>query len=207
MITATDFWDWFKANNARFQNLNDPELSDDTKEELLDEFLEHLYKYCDGLYFEIGGEHGKEQELIITADGDTEYFHKVEELIDAAPAIDNWIYAAFIQPGDLPQTTIYEDVELKPFEIYFLPLDNKNQPTSIGLRVCLPNYELVKDSEWLTAAVYKVLDHVLGEKVFALDIDYIEIEDLPDNPEEKGMMELADLPRFIKWKKAKLGNL
>ena len=207
MITATDFWNWFKANNARFQNLNDPELSDDAKEELLNEFLEHLYKYCDGLYFEIGGEHGKEQELIITADGDTEYFHKVEELIDAAPAIDNWIYTALIQPGDLPQTTIYEDVELMPFEIYFLPLDNKNQPKSIGLRVCLPNYELVKDSEWLTAAVYKVLDHVLGEKVFALDIDYIEIKDLPDNPEEKGMMELEDLPRFIKWKKAKLENL
>ena len=207
MLTALDFWNWFKANNAKFMNLNNPELSDEAKEVLLDEFLEHLHEYCDVLYFEIGGKHGEEQELIITAEGDTEYFDKVDELIDAAPIIHNWIYTAFMQPGELPHTSVYEDVELKPLEIYFLPLDNKNQPKSIGLRICLPNYEQVQESEWLKAAVYKLLDHVLGEKVFALDIDYININILPDNPEEKGMMELEDLPRFIKWKKAKLANL
>jgi len=207
MLTVNDFWNWFKANNAKFLGLNAPDLTDEGKEKLLDEFLEHLHEYCDVLYFEIGGKHGGEQELIVTAEGDAEYFDKVDELIAAAPVINNWIFTAFMQPGELPHTSVYEDVQLKPLEIYFLPLDSKNQPKSIGLRICLPNYELVKESNWLKAAVYKVLDHVLGEKVFALDIDYIEIKALPDNPEEKGMMELTDLPRFIKWKKAKLANL
>jgi len=207
MLTVIDFWNWFKINNTRFLVLNDPDLSYEAKEDLLDELLDQLQEYCDALYFELGGEHGQEQELIITADGDTEYFHKVEELIEGAPAIPNWTFTAFMQPGELDYTSNFEDVELRPLEIYFLPLDNKNNPKSIGLRVCLPNYEQVKESNWLKAAVYKVLDHVLGEKVFALDIDYIEIKALPDKPEERGMMELADLPRFIKWKKAKLADL
>ena len=52
-----------------------------------------------------------------------------------------------------------------------------------------------------------MLDTVLGEKVFALDVKFIEIGYLPDNPEKQGMMELHDLPEFIKWKKAKLSSL
>jgi len=76
-----------------------------------------------------------------------------------------------------------------------------------GLRICLPNYKSLEKSKWLKAAVYKLLDHVLGEKIFALDIDYIDIAILPANPEEKGMIELKELPAFIKWKKGKLANL
>ena len=95
-LFATEFWNWFKENNTKFLNLNAPGLSCEGREELLEEFLEQLNQYCEGLYFEIGGKHGETQELIITAEGDTEYFHKVDELITAAPAIDNWIYTAFM---------------------------------------------------------------------------------------------------------------
>jgi hypothetical protein len=207
MLTANDFWNWFKANNTRFLVLNDPDLGKETKEELLDGLLEHLHEYCDKLYFAVGGWHGDDQELIITADGDVDYFDKVDELIDCAPILENWNFTAFMQPHELDYTSHFEDVILKPLEMYFLPLNSSSKPKSIGLKVCLANYQEVKDSEWLKAAVYRVLDTVLGEKAFALDVDYIDIGTLPDNPEEKGMMELKDLSRFIKWKKAKLANL
>jgi hypothetical protein len=52
----------------------------------------------------------------------------------------------------------------------------------IGVRVCTPNYKEIKDSKWLKAAVYKALDTILGEKSFALDMAYIDIGDLPENP-------------------------
>jgi hypothetical protein len=48
-----------------------------------------------------------------------------------------------------------------------------------------------------------VLDTVLGEKSFALDIDYIDFGKLPDNPEKHGMIELGELPAYMKWKKSK----
>lgn len=167
----------------------------------------HLHNYCDQLFFEIGGWPGKEQELIITADGNLDYFKYVEKLINSAPVIQNWSFTAFLQPQELDYTSNFEDVELKPLEIWFLPLDNKSEPKSVGLRICLPNYQLVKESEWLDAAVYNVLNTTLGEKTFALDVNYIEINGLPEKPEDHGMIELKDLPAFLKWKKAKLSAI
>jgi len=207
MASAKKFWEWFESNNQSLLILNNKDIEKDAKERLLDDLLDHLHEYCDHLYFEVGGMPGQEQELIITADGEIDYFEKVEELISAAPPIKNWTYTAFMQPHDLDYTSNFEDVELKPLEIWFLPLNSTSEPKSIGFRVCIPNYNTIKDSEWLDAAVYRMLDTVLGEKSFALDVDFIEIDGLPDEPEKKGMMELKDLPAFLKWKKAKLAAL
>ncbi len=202
------FWNWFKSNSAQLASLNAPNINEAEKEHLLDAVLEVLHEYCDQLYFDIGGEHGEPQELVITAEGNVDYFEKVEELINGAPDITGWSFIAFMPPRGLGHATVFEDVELKPLEMWFLPLDNKNAPKSIGLRICLPNYETVKDSKWLQSAVYKVLDMALGEKAFALDVDYIEIKAMPPgNPEDNGLIELEDLSAFVKWKKKKLAAL
>jgi hypothetical protein len=95
-----------------------------------------------------------------------------------------------------------EKVVLKPGEKWFIPLQ-EDDLTSIGIRVCTLNFELIKRFEWLRPAVYKILDTILGEKSFALDVDYVEIAQLPDNPEEEGMMQLSELRDFVAWKKAK----
>jgi hypothetical protein len=206
MSKATEkFWNWFKENQLRFIKINSADTSKDEKEKLLDDILDHLHRYCDKLFFEIGGWPDQDQELIITADGDIDFFERVEELINDAPEIKGWSFTAFTQPIDLDFTSNFEDVELKPIEMWFLPLDSKSNPKSIGFRICLANYELVKDSEWLEAAVYRVLDNVLGEKSFALDVDYIEIKGMPPGkPEDQGLIELKDLASFVKWKKKKL---
>jgi hypothetical protein len=204
---TTEFWNWFKVNNSKFLNLNSDELNHAAKENLLDEFTAQLHTYNEHLYFEIGGRSGEEQELIITADGDSDYFDQVEQLITAAPAIDNWTYTALMPPLDLDYTSNFEDVVLKPLEIWFLPLNRESNPKSIGIRICLPNYEQVKDSEWLEGAVFRMLDTVLGEKAFAEDVDYVGIGHLPPTPEDHGMIELKELPAFVKWKKAKLATL
>ena len=71
------------------------------KEKILDELLDNLHAYCDKLYFNIGGEYGGQQELTITAEGKTDYFDAVEELIKEAPELEGWSFIAFMQPGDL----------------------------------------------------------------------------------------------------------
>jgi len=93
------FWDWFKQHNKSYSFLNqvDPEV----KENLLNDFSEELHKYCDNLYFEIGGDPEECQELIITAEGNKEYFNQVEQLVNTAPRIDNWTIKAFIPPRDI----------------------------------------------------------------------------------------------------------
>jgi len=207
-IAITKFWSWFEVGNKAFINLSSPNLDGNEKVLLLDSILNNLHQYCDKLFFEIGGSPGEDQELIITADGDVDFFSQVESLINNAPKIEGWVFTAFMQPRELDYIINFEDVEIKPHEVWFLPLDNKNAPKSIGLRICLPNYQLIKDNKWLQAAVYRVLDTILGEKAFSLDIDYVDIKSIPEgNLEEQGLMELKDLSAFVKWKKAKVASL
>ena len=205
MSVTTKFWTWFKENNESYRSVDN--LEDDVKEGLFDELLEQLHLYCDHLYFEIGGLPGEVQELIITAEGDVNYFGEVETLIANAPVIDQWEFIAFIPPRDAPIKTNYEDVELIPAQIWFLPLNSASKPKSIGIKVCLPNYETVKNSKWLKTAIYKCLDTIVGEKQFALDITFVDFGELPEQPEKQGMIELVDLPRFVVWKKKQISKI
>lgn len=201
---AKNFWNWFSENNKAYLFLN--EIENEVKEELLQNLMENLHSYCDKLYFEIGGFPGGDQELIITAEGNPDYFEHVEILIAEAPEIPNWSFIAFIPPREIDFEMDYEGVVLKPAEMWFLPLENSKDPHSIGIRVCTMNYEVIKDHEGLNAAVYKSLDTILGEKSFALDIDYLDINQLPDEPEQMGMIPLSQLPGYVEWKKSKRSN-
>jgi hypothetical protein len=200
--SAQQFWDWFSSNNKAYLFLN--EVDEKVKEQLLDDLLMQLHQYCSQLYFEIGGHAEGDQELIITAEGNTSYFEQVEALIAAAPKIEGWNFIAFIQPAGADLEIDYEEVVLQTGDLWFHPLAHPENPASIGIKVCLKNYELVKDNQWLQAAVYKALDAVLGEKSLALDITYVEIGQLPDDPEEEAMIEFRELPAYVTWKKAKL---
>lgn len=193
------FWEWFKENKSKYYNLS---LLPDSekKEQVLDEFLNRLHKYNSGLYFEIGGVPNGEQELIISAEGDVDYFEIVESLVAKAPKMEGWHIIALKPPMGATFITNYEGIRLNPKEIWFLPLDNKNDPTSLGIMMCFPNYEHAKEQAFIEGA-YQVLDVILGEKSVTLDIQYLEVNELPDKPKEKGLIELIDLPAYIKWRK------
>jgi hypothetical protein len=197
-------WNWFEENNHAFLFTN--EVDDDVKEQLLEDFLTELHKYNDKLYFQIGGSPGEGQELFITAEGDPEQFASVEELINNAPEIKNWIFIAFMQSSEDDNIINYQGVEIKRSDLWFMPLQSQSNPNNIGIRICVPNYEALKTNEWIDNAIYKMLDTVLGERSFALDIDFLDIAELPEEPEEKGLINLAELRAFITWKKKKLGR-
>ncbi len=195
----SQFWEWFKSNEARYFFLNQINDSDE-KERLLDEFLNHLHKYCDRIFFEIGGYPDEKQDLIITAEGDTDYFLQVEAIVRAAPQFDNWNIIAF-KPIRTDYVTEYEGITLDPKGIWFIPLNNNNEPEKIGLRLYSDNYNENNKMSFLTAA-YIVLDNVLGEKSNALNIGYVEME-TPSFSQKEESIELSKLPRYIEWSKSK----
>jgi hypothetical protein len=201
MSKEQQFWDWFKQNETKYYFLNQID-DEEEKEKHLDNFFDHLHEYCENLFFMVGGQPDEKQDLIITAEGNTNFFGQVEALVEQAPLLEHWNVIAF-KPAqaDHKFKVKHEGIELDPQTLYFIPLNSKKSD-QIGLRIYLDSYDSTRKQDFLTVA-YWVLDNILGEKSSALDIGYVEIEALPPYPEREELIELTKLPQYINWKKGK----
>ena len=78
----------------------------------------------------IEAKENQKTELIITANGNPDYFNQVEELINNAPELKHWKFTAFIQPTTnideiikgLDEPYVFQEITIKTSEIKFLPL-------------------------------------------------------------------------------------
>ena len=196
----SQFWDWFQKNNKSYLFLNQVD-SISVKDDLLDKFLEKLHQYNDKLFFEIGGHPDDENvELIISAEGNVEYFEKVEHLVNSAPKIKHWQVIAFKPPMGKGFKTNYHDKDFDPSKIIFIPLNNEDNPNLIGLQVCYPDFN-EEESETFVNGTYLVIDTLIGERSCALDINYLEVTITPSNIKDYNFMHLEDLQEFINNKK------
>ena len=200
MNTILNFWNYFQQNNFVFLLLNEIQ-----KEELkthFDKLIEILHQYNKDLDLIIKNK-TKGGELIITANGNPYLFKEVELLAHHAPVVERWKITAFLQPET--NLTKYENGTDKPLdyygitlrisEMYFIPLENPNKPTDLGIKVLLKNYIVHKKKPRLREAVYVHIEHLIGEKSFANDIAFIEIGQLEGDNENQ--IELYNLKSYI----------
>lgn len=186
MKTITNFWNYFQQNNFVFLLLN--EISKDELKTHFDKLIEILHQYNKDLDLIIKNKKNG-AELIITANGNPYLFKEVELLVHHAPIVERWKITAFLQPET--NLTKYENGTDKPLEyygitlriseMYFIPLENPNKPTDLGIKVLLKNYIVHKENPRLREAVYVHIEHLIGEKAFANDIAFIEIGQLEIN--------------------------
>ena len=200
MNTINIFWNYFQQNNFVFLLLNEI-----PKEELkthFDKLIEILHQYNKDLDIIIKNK-TKGGELIITANGNPYLFKEVELLVHHAQVVERWKITAILQPET--NLTKYENGTDKPLdyygitlrisEMYFIPLENPNKPTDLGIKVLLKNYIIHKDNPRLREAVYTHIEHLIGEKSFANDIAFIEIGQLEGDDENQ--IELYNLKSYI----------
>jgi hypothetical protein len=200
MNTITNFWNHFQQNNFVFLLLN--EIPKDELKTHFDRLIERLHQYNKDLDLIIKNKK-KGAELIITANGNPYLFKEVELLVYNALVIERWKITALLQPDlniekyengtDKPLN--YYGITLRISEMYFIPLENPNKPTDLGIRVLLKNYIVHKDNPRLQEAVYVHIEHLIGEKAFANDIAFIEIGQLEGDDENS--IELYNLKSYI----------
>lgn len=200
MNTITNFWNYFQQNNFVFLLLN--EISKDELKFHFYKLIEILHQYNKDLELIIKNKTNG-AEIIITANGNPYLFKEVELLVHHAPVLKHWKITAFLQPET--NLTKYEKGTDKPLEyygitlriseMYFIPLENPNKPTDLGIKVLLKNYIIHKDNPRLREAVYIHIEHLIGEKAFANDITFIEIGQLVGN--QKNTIALCYLHAYI----------
>lgn len=145
-------------------------------------------------------------ELIITANGNPYLFKEVELLVHYAPTVERWKIIAFLQP----ETNIskYQQgtdkpienyrISLKISEMYFEPLENPNNPDNLGVRIYTKNHIIHKENPRFREAVYTHIEHLVGEKSFANNINFIDIDQLPMGNIGFRLIELYNLEAYIK---------
>ena len=190
MKTITNFWNYFQQNNVIFLLLN--EIPKDELKTHFDKLIEILHQYNKDLDLIIKNKTNG-AEIIITANGNPYLFKEVELLVRHSPNIKRWKITAFLQPET--NLTKYENGTDNPLEYYgitirisemhFIPLENPDKPTDLGIKVLLKNYIIHKDNPRLREAVYTHIEHLIGEKSFANDIAFIEIGQLEGNDENQ----------------------
>ena len=203
MNPIQNFWQLFQKENLALFLLND--LPKEVTLEKLNALTQVMKEYNKDLGYIIKS--GTEKsELIITAHGNPYLFKEVELLVFHAPKLERWKITAFLQPeididayeNGTDKPLEYYGITLRISEMYFIPLENPNKPTDLGIKVLLKNYIVHKDNPRLREAVYTHIEHLIGEKSFANDLSFIEIDQLKNEDlEDDSLLELYNLKFFI----------
>jgi len=94
------------------------------------------------------------------------------------------------------------EIELDVSQLWFRPLKSTSEPQSLGLRLGVPNADFVLQRQTVDTA-YTILETGIGERSCAIDIQHVEIDDLPHDPSAEGYLEIERLSKYIDWHKKK----
>lgn len=193
------FWQWFEDHNEQLIAMGD--LEEKQRHELENALQYQLTKYCAGLAYEMGEPTANGRTLIFTAEGDTDLFRYVVELVDSAPDLDWWQFTAFKQPLGTELKVRFDRYLFDTRKMYFQQLECEEEPDMLGLRIAVEGSK--PDDEDFQVGVYVTLEALIGEFDCATLIGYMETVPMPEEPFKSGFQKLDDLPKFVEWFKAK----
>jgi hypothetical protein len=191
------FWTWFASNNAAIRAMPNADAP------FWDTVLAQLKRVHKGLAFEMSDEDRGIRDFVLTAQSDRRLFPLIDAMIAAAPPRRGWTFTALKPAMGFDFVTDYEGVKFDPKSMWFLPLNLKDHPAHLGLRIGIPRLR-DQDHDAADFASRIILETALGERAAATDIRHIEVAALPSQPEKAGYIELPELPAYLKWRKSKL---
>lgn len=206
MIKINTFWNWFQDNNQTIKNL----IHEIPKNQKHISFWinKNLSYYCKEIDFMIvfplnNNNNNNKSELILTANGNPEYFNHVIDLVDNAPQLKNWKFTAFIQPTErideiingLDEPYIFREITVKASELRFLTIEYCEISHKFDIVVFLKNYNLYCDTKTLQQAIFIIMQDIVREKSLYQNINFVQLAQIPDNKE--GLIHLYDFQLFL----------
>ena len=196
-----EFWKYFEDNKFVFRILNEVEKT------VQREKIAQLHRLINVFHPHLGFLIKLDKvipELIITAYGNPYMFKSVELLVKFAPKIECWKITAFLQPSNVhsqieagtDQSFYYYGIKLKISEMRFIAFPTENNPCLVSIDLYIPISATLENQNIIRGVVYLILEHLLGEKAFANEINYIHIRELK-KLEESRTFPLHLLPDYL----------
>jgi len=201
-----EFWEWFEKNHESYNGFNEKyTLNPKEAEELLASLTEALHNYSKGLFVELSNDDEK-QELIITAQGNKEFFADAIALVEDAPSIGSWKFIALKPAIGLDFNFQMGEVTINPDDLLFMPLEAEEYPNDIAVRLYHKDYTQEEGAtrNAVIVGLYAALNMYLGEVATALDFDYIDFDDMP-HPKEQTFA-FSELKEYVAYKKGQRPN-
>ncbi|MGO4820625.1 MULTISPECIES: hypothetical protein [unclassified Flavobacterium] len=183
MRKINTFWNWFQDNNQTIKSL----IYETPKNQIhiIYWLSKNLSYYCEELDFIIlfPKNNTDKTELIITANGNVEYFGQVIDLVDNAPQLRKWKFTAFLQSiekinkiiNGLDQPYNIQELTLQSNESKFLPIDYDPIKAKIDTIIFLKEYNLYCNTKTLEQAIFIILQNIPGENILVQSISLIQL--------------------------------
>lgn len=194
--TYIQFWDWFTEHSEQFlEAVKDPA---NIESEFFEVLMPQLQKVNEGLLFLTGMHNKTKAELVFTADGVVKNIIFVEELVAAAPKLDNWIFTALKPEHDIEDINIeISGLNFEEKNIHFYAKEHERYPDEIDLVVVYENFT-EENKEAIFNGTFIFLDHLLGEINSIMLIDHLSISAVI--PEGIDLIPISKLKDYLVWR-------
>lgn len=196
ITSYTDFWNWFQQNERKFYKVIKEQGNIDKV--FFSKLAPKLNELKDGIWFLTGMFDDNTAELILTPDGIIKNIVFVEELVAAAPKMNNWKITALKQPSDSNQYGIEMDAyKFDESKMNFYSVDHQSMPDKIDITIT--HKDLNKENfAIMTSGIFLALDNSLGELNSVTTIDNVNIINPKDATKE--LIPLGKLKDFLIWR-------
>jgi hypothetical protein len=189
------FWAWFQKNEKTFHQV--VKNNGDIEKDFFHRLERQLDKIKEGFLFLTGMVDDK-VELVFTPDGDIKNIFFVEELVKAAPQLDDWLFTALKPPLDITEVSIeMAGYEFSAENIYFFANEHKDFPDEID--ICIIHEDLNQENKrTISHGIYIFLDNYLGELNFATNIDALSFIEKSEAQQE--LISISKLKDYLIWR-------
>lgn len=192
-LSKQHFWEWFSRHHQEYA-----QFYKKTKKEnkyLMNELTAHLRSHGRYMNFALECEVEKNSStLTITSGGKSRFFERIEAFVAKAPELPDWKIQA-LEPPQAMDFLIEERFGYTGIDVSDLRFVKGEEESSL-LVVYHPLYTEEKDvnfTQIATAATY----NVLGERLFGLNIDRVEVDNLSRAPKKGKLLRLEELPALL----------
>lgn len=192
-LSKQHFWEWFKRHNEEYL-----QLYKKTKKEYkywTNEMNAHLRAHGRYMNFSIQWEMGKNAAILtITSLGKSRFFERIEEFVAKAPQIPNWEIQALEPPQevDFLIEERFGDTGIDVDELRFVKGDEDSNIFVVYHPLYIGEEEDIF-TQVATAATY----NVLGERLYGLNFNCVEVENLSRVPKKSQLLRLEELPALL----------